>query len=133
MNEQEANFENARYGSKGFDYDAVDGVEPKSDISPDVRLSIAAIELYELQMVRSAMKLTEYLASWSRTPGAGRLRMMAAQNLIFGEPGVDEIAFRMKVSKRRVWQVIREVRGHCEPFLKFHHRRRSKFPRIKKF
>ena len=130
MNEQEADFEAWKYGGNEFVYP---GDVAESELERDVRLSEAVIDAYELESARSAMQFARNMMAWSRTPKAGRLRMMAAENLIFGEPGVDEIAFRMKVSKRRVWQVIREVRGHCEPFLKFHCRRRSKFPRIKKF
>ena len=60
------------------------------------------------------------MAAWSRTPAAGHLRMLVVQYIIFGEPDVDTIARRMKVGRRRIFQVANEVRGHCKPFLKFH-------------
>jgi hypothetical protein len=45
---------------------------------------------------------------------------LAIQYVIFGEPNVDTIARRMKVTRRRVFQVILEVQGHCKRFLRFH-------------
>jgi hypothetical protein len=78
------------------------------------------VDQYVLDIARDAMKLMEHMAAWSRTPAAGQLRMLCAQYVTFGEPNVDSIAWRMKVSRRRVFQVCRELRCHCKPFLKFH-------------
>jgi hypothetical protein len=44
--------------------------------------------------------------------------MLAVQYVIFGEPDINTIAWRMKVSRRRVFQAIKEVRGHCQPIIK---------------
>jgi hypothetical protein len=78
------------------------------------------VDQYELGIAKDAMKLMEHMAAWSRTPAAGQLRMLVVQYVIFGEPNVDSIAWRMNVTRRRVFQVAREVRGHCKPFLRFH-------------
>jgi hypothetical protein len=130
MNKREADYEAWRFGDTGFKYP---GDLSYTELERDARLSKAIVDAYELESARAAMQFARNMMAWSRTAKAGRLRMMAAENLTFGEPSVEEIAFRMDVSKRRVWQVIREVRCHCEPLLKFHSRRRRKFPRIKKF
>jgi hypothetical protein len=68
------------------------------------------LEILELQSVRAAMKLAENVMAWSRTAKAGEIRMLAIQYILFGEPSVDQIAFRMGVKRRRVFYVIREVR-----------------------
>lgn len=68
----------------------------------------------ELALYKSALKLADNLLSWSRTAAAGRLRLLAATHVLTGEPDVDTIAKRMKVSRRRVFYALREVRAHCE-------------------
>jgi hypothetical protein len=73
------------------------------------------IDADELEIYRSALKLADNMLSWSRTANAGRLRFLAVMHVILGDPPVDVIAKRMKVSRRRVFQAIREVRAHCEP------------------
>jgi hypothetical protein len=122
MNEKEAFLESARYGKTPFLYPN-DGQHPVGRPGEeDPRFMERIVDLFELQSVRSAMQLMHNVMAWSRTPAAGKLRMLAVRYVIFGEPTIDEIARRMKVSRRRVFQVVREVKGHCKPLvkLKFH-------------
>ena len=116
MNQNEADLEAWRYGGDEFVYpgDVPDNTPGRDN--PEFMGS--ALDLLELQSVRAAMALMQNVAAWSRTPKAGRLRMMVVQYILFGEPDVDTIAFRMKVSRRRVFQVRREVLCHCKPLLK---------------
>lgn len=44
------------------------------------------LDILELQSARAAMKLMENVAAWSRTPTAGKLRMLAVQYVLFGKP-----------------------------------------------
>ncbi len=73
------------------------------------------IDADELEIYRSALRIADNMLSWSRTAKAGRLRFLAVMHVILGELDVDTIARRMKVSRRRVFQALREVRAHCEP------------------
>ena len=118
MNEREADFEASRYGGTGFVYpgDAPDKYPGDSDSA----IMGQTLDILELESARAAMRLAENMMAWSRTPAAGKLRMLVVQYVIFGEPSVDEIAHRMEVGRRRVFQVAKEVRGHCEPLLKLH-------------
>jgi hypothetical protein len=77
-----------------------------------------ALDILELQSVRAAMQFARNMMAWSRTPKAGKLRMLVVRYVIFGEPTVDEIAFRMNVTPRRVFRVRREVLCDCQPLLK---------------
>ena len=72
------------------------------------------IDAAELEIYRSALKLADNMLAWSRTAKAGRLRFLCAMCIVLGEPDVDTIARRMGVSRRRVFQAIREVRAHCQ-------------------
>jgi hypothetical protein len=118
MTKAEAFLESIRYGKTPFLYPE-DGDQsagrPRED---DPQFMEQIVDLFELQSVRSAIKLMHNVMAWSRTPAAGKLRMLAVQYVIFGEPGIDTIAKRMRVSRRRVFQAIKEVRGHCQPILK---------------
>jgi hypothetical protein len=67
----------------------------------------------ELACYRDALTLAYNVQAWSRTAKAGRLRLLAVQHVICGEPDVDTIAMRMGVSRRRVFQTLNEVRCHC--------------------
>ena len=119
MNEHQSNFEAWRYGGTGFVYPG-DG-EPAKYPGVDNPEIMGADARYPRAGKRQACdEAPENMAAWSRTPAAGKLRMMVVQYIIFGEPCVDEIAYRMKVSRRRVFQVAKEVRGHCMPLLKLH-------------
>ena len=73
------------------------------------------IDVDELETYRLALKLADNMLAWSRTAKAGRLRFLCAMCIVLGEPDVDTIAKRMKVTHRRVRQALREVRAHCEP------------------
>jgi hypothetical protein len=112
MNKRKAAFEAWRYGVTDFVYPFAMPPAP-SPGRDDPELMGRTLDLLELQSVRAAMRLCENMITWSRTVKAGKLRMLAVQYVIFGEPDVDTIARRMKVSPRRVFQVAREVRGHC--------------------
>jgi hypothetical protein len=70
----------------------------------------------ELEIFSSALELFDSMARWSRTKDAGRLRQLAVLHVVCGEPSVDVIAKRLKVTRRRVFQCLREVRGHCPNF-----------------
>ena len=118
MNERQADFEASRYGGIGFIYPGDAPETFPGDSDPVIQGQ--TLDILELESARAAMKLAENMMAWSRTPAAGKLRMMVVQYVIFGEPSVDEIAHRMKVSRRRVFQVAKEVRGHCLPLLKLH-------------
>jgi hypothetical protein len=101
MNEKEAASEALRSGRTQFVYpgsgeDDLPGLDNPAIMD-------RALDILELQSVRAAMKLMENVAAWSRTPNAGKLRMMAIQYAIFGEPSVDEIAFRTGRQRRRVF------------------------------
>jgi len=119
MNEHQSNFEAWRYGGTGFVYPG-DGEPAKYPGVDNPEITGQALDILELESARAAMRLAENMMAWSRTPAAGKLRMMVVQYIIFAEPSVDEIAYRMKVSRRRVFQVAKEVRGHCMPLLKLH-------------
>ena len=71
------------------------------------------IDADELAIYRAALKLGDNMLAWSRTAKAGRLRFLCAMCIVLGEPDVDTIARRMSVSRRRVFQALREVRAHC--------------------
>jgi hypothetical protein len=85
------------------------------------------IDADELGAFRSALQLADNMMRWSRTSQAGRLRFLCAMHIVLGEPDVDVIAKRLKVTPRRVRQAIREVRCHCEP-LSISSRDKSKMP-----
>jgi hypothetical protein len=116
MNKHEADLEAWKYGGVEFVHpgDGPDNTPGRDNPEFNARV----VDLMELQSVRAAMKLCQNVMAWSRTPRAGLLRIMAIEYILFGEPSVDEIAFRMDVKRRRVFQAIREVRGHCEPLIK---------------
>jgi hypothetical protein len=120
MNQRQARLEELRYGTNPFVYPG-DGQHantgPRRD-DPD--FMDRTIHLLEWQSVSSAIKLMKNMAAWSRTRAAGKLRMLVVQYVIFGEPDVNTIAKRMRVSRRRVFQVVREVKCHCRPSLEFH-------------
>ena len=118
MNEHQSNFEAWRYGGTSFVYPGDAPAKFPGDSDPAIQAQ--ALDILELESARLAMKLAENMMAWSRTPAAGKLRMLVVRYVIFGEPSVDEIAYRMKVSRRRVFQVAKEVRGHCKPLLKLH-------------
>jgi hypothetical protein len=119
MNERQAYLEAILYGGTPFVYPGEGKKEtiPRAD-DPDFMGQ--TLDILELESARAAMKLAENMMAWSRTPAAGKLRMLVVQYVIFGEPSVDEIRYPMKVSRSRVFQVAREVRGHCAPLLKLH-------------
>jgi hypothetical protein len=94
MKEHEANFEESRYGSVEFVYPGENGGDVDSDLAADAWLNEAIIDAYELESVRSALRFADNMKRWSRTDRAGHLRLLAAQNLIFGDPSVKEIARR---------------------------------------
>ena len=119
MNEHQSNFEAWRYGGTGFVYPG-DGELAKYPGVDNPTVMGQTLDILELESARLAMKLMQNMAAWSRTPAAGKLRMLVVQYVIFGEPSVNEIRYRMKVSRSRVFQVAREVRGHCAPLLKLH-------------
>jgi hypothetical protein len=118
MNEREAYREAIRYGGTPFVYPG--GAPDKFPGDSDPTVMGQTLDILELESARLAMKLMENVAAWSRTPAAGKLRMLVVQYVIFGEPSVDEIAHRMNVSRRRVFQVRNEVWGHCMPLLRLH-------------
>ena len=53
------------------------------------------------------------MMAWSRTARCGRLRLDCARFIMNGTPRPEAIAKRHKVSTRRVFQAIREVKFHC--------------------
>ncbi len=120
MNEQESFYEETHGPKVGFVY-PVDGPPDTFPGVDNPEIMGQTLDILELESARLAMKLMENMAAWSRTPAAAKLRMLVVQHVVFGEPSVDDIAFRMKVSPRRVFQVAKEVRGHCKPLLKLHH------------
>jgi hypothetical protein len=115
MKQREANFEAKKYGTVPFKYPG-DGDNTPGRDNPEFNATV--VDLMELQAVRHAMKLAENVMTWSRTPAAGRLRMLAIQYILFGSPSVEEIMLRTGRKRSRVFQAIREVRCHCEPLLK---------------
>lgn len=118
VTEEEAFFESVRYGVTPFLYPN-GGQQPVGrPREDDPQFMGRIVDLFELQSVRSAIKLMQNVVAWSRTPAGGKLRMLAVQYVIFGEPGIDTIKKRMRVSRRPVFQAIKEVRGHCQPILK---------------
>jgi hypothetical protein len=88
---------------------------------------IDRVDADELAIFRASFRLANNMFSWSRTSRAGRLRFLCAMHIVTGEPDVDTISRRMKVTPRRVRQAIREVRAHCEP-LSISARDKSKMP-----
>jgi hypothetical protein len=116
MNQREADFEAKKCGTVPFKYPGDDGDTTPGRDNPEFNTSV--VDLMELQSVRAAMRLAENVMAWSRTPAAGKLRMMAIQYILFGEPSVEEIMYRTGKGRSRVFQAIREVKCHCQPLLK---------------
>jgi hypothetical protein len=71
------------------------------------------VDAAELQIYRSALKLTDFFYRASRTRRAAELRSLCIQHLVFGDPPVEIIARRTKRTRRRVFQALREARFHC--------------------
>jgi hypothetical protein len=117
MTEEEAFFESVRYGETPFLYPN-GGQQPVGrPREDDPQFMGRIVDLFELQSVRSAIKLMQNVVAWSRTPAAGKLRMLAVQYVIFGEPGIDTIKKRMRVSRRPVFQAIRRCGAIASPSL----------------
>lgn len=115
MTENEGDWEGHRFGGKPFVFYG-DGLPAPTKIDADVAKQ--SLSTLEMQTARSAMKLMLSVMAWSRTYNAAALRMICVKYVIFRDQTVDDIARHMKVTPRRVRQVIREVRKHCAPFLK---------------
>jgi hypothetical protein len=71
MTEKEAFLESVRYGKTPFPYPN-DGQQPVGRPGEeDPQFMERIVDLFELQSVRSAMKLMENMMAWSRTRAAG--------------------------------------------------------------
>jgi len=68
------------------------------------------IDLREVQAGALSFALT--IMRFSRTTKAGKLRLAAAEYLVNGKPYPCQIAARHGVTKRRVFQAVREVKVH---------------------
>jgi hypothetical protein len=116
VTEEEANAEACRY-----DQHKETWVRPACYDDPRPDLDKIG-DLDEDCIVREAfiagLKLASNLDFWSKTWGAARLRRMCALSIASGgDPCVDAIAMRCKVSRRRVFTAINEVREHTKTSL----------------